>query len=270
MQNKLEFSQEELNEKIRIREREDYYEDKILELNMKIFLDNYINTQELSIHKSKLENLKEEKNHLLREKKSLSEQISEIEEEKTNFINAIDDLDRKIGDAENIKKQFELEINSQQEFLKNITEEDNLVNYIINNFPSEFSKEIYDICFSKIQNILKNNTNKNNEETNNDSNKNKKESQYTMDYGQHGQFIPYPQKIPIPGSQSEIPHIQPMNPIYFNNINNNNKVMMYPYPIFMPIPQNMGEFPNPYYYAPMPIIPNMHQKKEDDNDKNNK
>ena len=271
MKNEISFSQEDLNNEMKMREREEYYEDKLLELKMQRFLDNYYIEHELSKYKNKLSKLKTEKDSLLKEKESLSEKISEIEEAKTNNKNIIEDLDKKIKDAENTKKQLQSEINAQQTELSKMREEDYLVNYILKNFSDDFKKEIYDICTKKVHEALKNNNSdsKNNKEENNEHNENKKDSKLSMVSGQRGQFIPYTQKMPNPMPQGGMPNMQKMNTMYFPY--NNNGVMMYP--MFMPIPSNMPNmtgFQSPYFYTSMPINPNIQQKKESHSDNNKK
>ena len=48
MDNEITNSQEDLNNEMKIRERIEYYEDKLLELKMQRFLDNYYIENELS------------------------------------------------------------------------------------------------------------------------------------------------------------------------------------------------------------------------------
>lgn len=273
MDNEITNSQEDLNNEMKIRERIEYYEDKLLELKMQRFLDNYYIENELSKYKNKLIELKAEKDSLLKEKEKISAKISEIKEEKTNYEDIIQDLDKKIADAENTKKKFQSEINAQQTYLQNMAEEDNLVNFIIKNFSDEFKKEIYEICTKKVHEALKKNNNsdlKNNkEEKHSDYNESKNDSKFTMVSGQRGQFIPYTQKMPIPMPATGMPNMQKMNPIYFNAYNNNGVMM---YPMFMPFPQNMPPgYQTPYFFAPMPVNPNMQQNMENnsDNNKNN-
>ena len=269
MKNEIAFSQEDLNNEMKIREREEYYEDKLLELKMQRFLDNYYIDKELSKYKNKLAKLKLEKDSLLKEKESLSEKISEIEEAKTNYENIIEDIDKKIEDAENTKKQLQSEINTKQADLSKMTEEDYLVNFIIKNFSDDFKKEIYEICTKKVHEALKNknsDSKNNKEEKNNEHNEKKNDSKLSMVSGQRGQFIPYPQKMTMPIPQGGMPNMQKMNTMYFPY--NNNGVMMYP--MIMPITSNMPNmtgFHNPYFF-PMQINPNLQQKKESHSDNN--
>ena len=91
MKNESIVSQDDLNNEMKKREREEYYEDKLLELKMQQFLDNYLTEHELSKYKNKLSELNLEKESLLKEKESLSKKILEIEEEKTNYENTLND-----------------------------------------------------------------------------------------------------------------------------------------------------------------------------------
>ena len=253
------ISQEELNNEMKKREREEYYEDKLLELKMQKFLDNYRIEHELSKYKNKLTELKSEKESLIKEKEDLSEKLLNIEQVKTNYEKTIKDLDTKITEAKNTNKDIVSKINKQQEYLQNMAKEDNLLNYIIKNFSDEFKKKIYEICSKRVDEALKNNNSdsKNNisEEQNNG---NKKDSNLKMVTGQRAQFIPYPQNM------SGMPNMANMKPMMFNGYNNNHLMM---YPMYMPIPQNM-QYQNPYFFVPMPMNPNMHQNKENNNDKN--
>ena len=72
MDNEITNSQEDLNNEMKIRERIEYYEDKLLELKMQRFLDNYYIENELSKYKNKLTELKAEKDSLLKEKEKIS------------------------------------------------------------------------------------------------------------------------------------------------------------------------------------------------------
>ena len=85
MKEEDEISQEDLNNEIKNREKEEYYEDKLLELKMKSFLDYYIINHELSKYKTELDDLNKEKESLLNQKDILLRKISEIEEENNNY-----------------------------------------------------------------------------------------------------------------------------------------------------------------------------------------
>lgn len=251
IKNGINNSKEDLNNELKIREREEFYEDKLLESKMQKFLDNYLVEHKLKKFKNLLFDLKSEKSILLEEKENLSQKISEIEEKKTNYQKNIKDLDTQIKEVENTKKKLQLDINSQQIYLQNISKEDNLVNYIIQNFSDDFKKEIYKICTKKVHEALKNNNNSDSKNMKQDKNFDKKDSKFTMVSGQRGQYISYPKKIP---------NIQKMNPIYYNGYN-----MMYP--MFMPIPQNMAGYQNQYFFVPMPVNQTIQQNKERNSDK---
>ena len=59
----------DLNNEMKRREKEEFYEDKLLELKMQEFLDKYLIENELSKYKDKLNKLKSENDSLLEEKK---------------------------------------------------------------------------------------------------------------------------------------------------------------------------------------------------------
>ena len=257
------YSQEDLNNEMKKREREEYYEDKLLELKMQKYLDNYLIEHELSKYKNKLAELKLEKESSLKEKEDLSQKITDIEEENTNYEKRIQDLDAEIAEAKNTNKDLESKINKQQEFLHNMTKEDNLVNYIIKNFSDKLKKDIYEICSKKVNEALKNNnTDSKNPTSEEQNNGNKKDSSFKMVTGQRAQFIPYQPNVSMP--HGAMPNMANMKPMMFNGYNNNHLMM---YPMYMPIPQNM-QYQNPYFFVPMPMNPNMHQNKENNNDKN--
>ena len=259
-----EISQEGLNNEMKKREREEYYEDKLLELKMQKFIDNYLIEHELSKYKNKLTELNSEKESLLKEKEDLSHKIKEIEEEKTNYEKKIQELDSKITEAKNNKKELESNISKEQEYLKNMGKEDNLVHYIIKNFSDEFKKKIYEICSKKVNEALKNNNSDNSRNNTNDekNNGNKNDPNFTMVTGQRGQYIPFPQNMPI--TPTPMPNMGNMKPMMLNAYNNN-KFMMYP--MYMPMPPNM-QYQNPYFFMPMPMGKNMQQNKETHNDNN--
>ena len=254
------ISQEELNNEMKKREREEYYEDKLLELKMQKFLDNYRIENELSKYKNKLTELKSEKESSIKEKEDLSEKILNIEQEKTNYEKTIKDLDTKISEAKNTNKDIVSKINKQQEYLQNMAKEDNLLNYIIKNFSDEFKKKIYEICSKRVDEALKNNNSDSKSNISEEQNNgNKKDSNLKMVTGQRAQFIPYPQNM------SGMPNMANMKPYMFNSYNNNPLMM---YPMYMPMSPNM-QYPNPYFLVPMPVNQNKLQKKES-NKENNK
>lgn len=266
MKDDIIISQEDLNNEMKKREREEYYEDKLLELKMQKFLDNYLIENELSKYMNKLSELNTEKENLLKEKENISNKISEIKEAKTNYENIIKDLDEKISKEENNKKEIEAEINSLQNMLK----EDNLLNYIIKNFSDEFKKEIYDICSKKVNEALKNKNSDKNNNSKKDINGGQKDSKYTMVSGQREQFISFQQNSPT--QQTNMPNTKTTNSnpmIYPPPYNNNGQFMMYPMMVPFP-PHNMPPgYQNPFYFYPIPMNPNMQQNKETHSDNNN-
>lgn len=262
MKNEEPISQEDLNNEMKKREKEEYYEDKLLELKMQEFLDKYLIDHELSKYKNKLNELNSEKEALLKEKEEISQKISDIKEAKNNYEKTINDLDEKISEAQKSKKEIESQINKEHEYIQNISKEDILLNFIIKNFSDEFKKEIYEICSKKVEKALKNN----NSDTKNNTNHkdgNKKDSKFTPVAGQREQFLSFGPNTPMPPN---------MNPMMFNPYNNtNNQFMMYP--MYMPMTQNMQGmpgYPNPFYFVPMPVNQNMHQNRENHNDNNKK
>ena len=265
MKNESIVSQEDLNNEMKKREREEYYEDKLLELKMQQFLDNYLTEHELSKYKNKLSELNSEKESLLNEKENLSKKILEIEEAKANYENTLNDLNEKISQEENIQKDIESQITSKQDYLRNMENEENLVNYIIKNFSDEFKKEIYELCSKKVNEALKN------KDTGNNSKKDKinipiNDSKFTMVSGEREQFIPNSHNIPI----QEKSNIQKnnYNPQPFYMPNQFMYPMMMPFPNMANMPNNMSGYPNPYFFVPMTMNPNMQQSK--DNQNNNK
>ena len=265
-------SQEDLNNEMKKREREEYYEDKLLELKMQKFLDNYLIEHELSKYKNKLDQLNAEKESLLKEKKILSNKIAEIKEEKSNYENAIQDINQKITEEENKKKEIEKEIKSQQQFLQKMGNKDNLVNFIIKNFSEEFNKKIYEICSKKVNEALKNNNPENKNYTKKEKNTNynteNKDSKYTMVSEQSGQFISFPhQNMPLQPPNMPNSKKNNMGPMYFTSFNNSQYPMMYP--MFMPVPPpNMTGYQNPFFLFPMQMNKNTQQKKESSSDNN--
>jgi chromosome segregation ATPase len=268
-------SQEDLNNELKKREREEYYEDKLLELKMQRFLDNYLIENELSKYKNDLLDLNKKKESLLKENENLSNKISEIKEAKKNYENTIKDLDIKIKEAEETKKNIESEIKSQQEFLQEMGNEDNLVNYIIKNFSDEFKKEIYEICSKKVNDALKNNNSgkKNNIKEDKKSNYRggQKDSKFTMVTEQSGEFISYSQEAH--SKQTTAPSSKKANMPFPSYPYNNNQFMMYP--MLFPYGQNMQGmkmqgYPNPYYFVPVQMNPNNQSNKESHNEEKNK
>ena len=57
MEDEIEISQEDLNNEMKKLERREYYEDKLLELKMKSFLEDYLINHELSNYKQELDEL---------------------------------------------------------------------------------------------------------------------------------------------------------------------------------------------------------------------
>ena len=270
MEDEIIITQEDLNNEMKKREREEYYEDKLLELKMRKFLDNYLIENELSKYKNKLSELNIEKESLLKEKENLTNKISEIKEAKLNYENTIQDLDSKIAEEENNKKEIENEINSLQNMLK----EDNLVDYIIKNFSDEFKKEIYDICSKKVNEALKS---KNLEKKNIKKDKNtnitggQKDSKYTMVPSQREQFISFQanqQNTPTQQTNMQNTKKTNVNPMMYPPPYNNGQFMMYP--MMMPFPpHSMPGYQNPFYFYPVPMNPNMSQNKDSYSDNNN-
>jgi hypothetical protein len=267
MKDEITISQEDLNSEMKKREREEYYEDKLLELKMQKFLDNYLIENELSKYKNKLSELNIEKESLLEEKENLLNKISEIKEAKLNYENTIKDLDTKIKEEENNKKKIENEIKSLQNMLK----EENEVNYIIKNFSDEFKKEIYDICSKKVNEALKSNNservNNSKKEKNANNTGGQMDSKYTMVSSQREQFISYQQNTPTQQNNMQNTKKTNVNPMMYPPYNNGQFMM---YPMMMPFPpHNMPGYQNPYFFYPVPMNPNMPQNKESYNDNNN-
>ena len=161
MQEEIEISQEDLNNELKKREREEYYEDKLLELKMKSFLDEYKINHELSKYKSELDELTKEKESLLNKKDILNQKISEIEEENNNYEDAINNLNEQIAKAENDSKNLDNLILAQQKLEHDLSNEENLVNHILQTCSESFKKKIYDICSENVNEALKLNNNNN-------------------------------------------------------------------------------------------------------------
>ena len=250
MKEEDEISQEDLNNEIKNREKEEYYEDKLLELKMKSFLDDYIINHELSKYKTELDDLNKEKESLLNQKDILLRKISEIEEANNNYDDTLNDLDLKISEAEKISKDLDSQIISQQEYIKNLSEEDNLVNHILKTFPESFKKQIYEICSKNVSEALNSNNSNKKSENKTHSGKNKKEGNLMMVSSEREEFV----------SKGEQTHNSTNN----NNFNNPmmGRYLMYPMYMMPPGMQNLSNMPNgnanPFYFYPVPF-PNMQQ-----------
>jgi chromosome segregation ATPase len=258
MEDEIAISQEELNNEIKIREREEYYEDKLLELKMKSFLDNYKINHVLSKYKTELDDLNKVKNSLLNEKEVMVKKISEIEEEKNNYDNTINSLDKQISEAENESKKLDALILEQEEYVKNISLEDNLLEHIIKTFPDIFKKKIYDICSKNVTEALKTNKNTN-------KNINQKESNLMVVSSEREEFV-------SKGEQSDDNSQENNSNPSDNSKNNFNPMMGYNrqfmmYPMYMMPPgmrnMNMQNMPqnlngNSFYFFPVPM-PNIQQ-----------
>ena len=246
MKEEGEISQEDLNNEIKNREKEEYYEDKLLELKMKSFLDDYIINHELSKYKLELEELNKEKDSLLNEKDIILEKITKIEKDNNNYEDTLNDLDLKISQAENISKDLDSQIITQQKYNVNLTKDDNLLNHIIKTFPEPFKKQIYEICSKNVSEALNNNNNTNNKSENKtQSSKKKKGSNLMMVSGEREEFV-------SKGEQTQ------------NNTNNNNfnnpmmgRYVMYPMYMMPPGMQNLPNMSsangNSIYFYPVPI-----------------
>ena len=254
----------DLNNEMKRREKEEFYEDKLLELKMQEFLDKYLTENELSKYKDKLNKLKSENDSLLEEKKKISEKISNIEESKNNYKQINKDLDLQISKSKNFQNDLDSLISKEKEFLQNISKEDNLLNYIIENFPEEFKKEIKEICSKKVDEALKNNNSnsKNNISKNNENNSN---SKFTPVTGQREQFLSFSSNANEQKNETTNTPNMNMNPMMPNPYGANNPFMMYPMymPMQQPMPmQGMNGYQNPFYFFSMPMNPNMQQKKD--------
>ena len=257
----------DLNNELKRREKEKFYEDKLLELKMQEFLDKYLTENELSKYKDKLNKLKSENDSLLEEKKKISEKISNIEESKNNYEKINKELDDKISKEKNIKNDLDSQINYQKEFLQNMSKEDNLLNHIIKNFPEEFKKEIKEICSKKVEESLKNNNSNSKNNISNNSG-NKSNSKFTPVTGQREQFLSFSSNVHEQKNEASNAPNMNMNPMMPNQYGANNPFMMYPMymPMQQPIPmQGMNGYQNPFYFFSMPMNPNMQQKKDNHN-----
>ena len=264
MKEEHEISQEDLNNEIQNREKEEYYEDKLLELKMKSFLDDYIINHELSKYKNELDDLNKEKESLLNEKDILVKKISELEEQKNNYEDTLNDLVLKISEADQVSKDINSQIMSHQKFITNLQNEDNLVNHIIKTFPEPFKKKIYEFCSKNVSEALNNNNSNKKSENKTQNNKNTKGNNLMMVTSDREEFV-------SKGEQTN------------NNDNNNNNssntfnpmmgnYFMYPMYMMPPGMQNLPHMPNmtnadgnPIYFYPFPIAnmqPNNVNKKK--------
>lgn len=255
--------QEKLNNEMKKREKEEFYEDKLLQLKMITFLDNYRRENQLEKYKNKLFELNKEKDCLVAKKEKILDKIKEIKEEANNYQNKIEDYNNKINHEEETKKEIENKINNKKEYIDNISKPDNFVNHIINNFSEDFKKEIYDICSKAVNDALVNKPEANglntNDEKNININKFKDTQTYTPMNGQRSPYFNFPTNIPI----------QPMggmrvmfSPYPYNNNFHSGPCMMYP--MYMPT-QNMPGF------SPINYIPPINSSQQIEiNDKKNK
>ena len=254
MEDEIEISQEDLNNEMKKLERREYYEDKLLELKMKSFLDTYKMNHVVSKYRTELDELNKEKEALLKEKENLVNKISEIKEEKNNYEDAINNLENQILQEEKNSKNLDALIINQQEYAKNLSKEDNLLNHIIKVFPNSFKKNIYEICSKNVTEAL-----------NTDKTSNKKsaktEPNLMVVSGEREEFV----------SKGETDETnEPEKNTGVNSVNNNpmmgynGQFMMYPMYMMqsgiknnninmptMPNMQNMNG--NPFYFFPFPM-----------------
>ena len=285
MQEEIEISQEDLNNELKKKEREEYNEDKLLELKMKSFLDEYIINHELVKYKSELDELNKEKESLLNKKEILNQKISEIEEENNNYEDALNNLNEQITKAENDSKNLDNLILAQQKLAHDLSNEENLVNHILQTCSESFKKKIYDICSENVNEALKLNNNNNNTDKIKEQKtqkKNKKENNFTMVSSEREEFVSKGKEndsnesdkdnneTETENNKGNVPTI-PMMGGY------NGQYMMYPYFI----PPNMANMPNmpnmqnfvnnmkgnPFYYIPFPM-PNMTNMQQNNNNIN--
>ena len=254
MEDEIEISQEDLNNEMKKLERREYYEDKLLELKMKSFLDTYKMNHVVSKYRTELDELNKEKEALLKEKENLVNKISEIKEEKNNYEDAINNLENQILQEEKNSKNLDALIINQQEYAKNLSKEDNLLNHIIKVFPNSFKKNIYEICSKNVTEAL------NSDKTSNKKNA-KTEPNLMVVSGEREEFV----------SKGETDETnEPENNTGVNSVNNNpmrgynGQFMMYPMYMMqsgiknnninmptMPNMQNMNG--NPFYFFPFPM-----------------
>ena len=253
-------SQEVLNEKMQNREIEEYYEDKLLFLRMVSFLDNYKKDHELSTYKNKLDDLKKQQNELLQQKSKILSEINSIKEAKQNYDKTLADYNEKITKEEKNKSALEKELISEKQYAESMKDEQNLLNYIIKNFPADFKKEILNICTKKVAENLDNKPEQGNTNEKNNSNKNKDNQNFPM---QNQRMFPYYSNMAMnmqttQGGMRPVMMNYPYTPfmMYYPGVNMQN----------MPNMQNMQQFPpNQFYMVPMPA--NM-QPQPNDNSNN--
>ena len=254
----------DLNNEMKRRENEEFYEDKLLELKMQEFLDKYLIENELSKYKDKLNKLKSENDSLLEEKKKISEKISNIEESQDYYEKKNKELDDSISRVKKYRNELDSLISKEKGFLENMSKEDNLLNHIIKSFPEEFKKEIKEICSKKVDEALKNNNSnsKNNVSKNSGNNSN---SKFTPVTGQREQFLSFSSNAHDQKNETPNAPNMNMNPMMPNPYGANSPFMMYPMymPMQQPMPmQGMNGYQNPFYFFSMPMNPNMQQKKD--------
>ena len=260
MEDEIEISQEDLNNEMKKLERREYYEDKLLELKMKSFLDTYKMNHVVSKYRTELDELNKEKEALLKEKENLVNKISEIKEEKNNYEDAINNLENQILQEEKNSKNLDALIINQQEYAKKLSTEDNLLNHIIKVFPNSFKKNIYEICSKNVTEAL-----------NTDKTSNKKDAKTEPNLmvvsGEREEFVSKGEE-----NESEEQETDDNNADNNNNANRgynpmmgyNGQFMMYPMYMMqhgiknnninmptMPNMQNMNG--NPFYFFPFPM-----------------
>jgi hypothetical protein len=189
MQEEIRISQEDLNNEMKRREREEYYEDKLLEMKMKTYLDKFRVEHELSKYKNQLEELNKEKETLLNEKNLLMKKLSEIEELNNNNEDTINNLNNQIIEAEKNSKELDSSMMLKNENIQKLQNEDNLVNHIIKTFSDPFKKQIYDICSKKVKEALNNNNTSNTKSELKNQRKNKKENNFMVVSGEREEFV---------------------------------------------------------------------------------
>ena len=62
------------------------------------------------------------------------------------------------------KTELQKELASEKKYADSMKDEQNLLNYIIKNFPTDFKKEIFNICSKKVEKTLNNKPEKGNPE----------------------------------------------------------------------------------------------------------
>ena len=265
MQEEIRISQEDLNNEMKRREREEYYEDKLLEMKMKTYLDKFRVEHELSKYKNQLEELNKEKETLLNEKNLLMKKLSEIEELNNNNEDTINNLNNQIIEAEKSSKELDSSMMLKNENIQKLQNEDNLVNHIIKTFSDPFKKQIYDICSKKVKEALNNNNTSNTKSELKNQRKNKKDNNFMVVSGEREEFV-------SKGEQSESNESANNNSNEINNKNNNPMMggfnPQYIYPFYMMPPPGQGNtnmnmpdiqnMPNningsPFYFFPFPM-----------------